>query len=265
MCVIFRNFRIIFHCAAVCHTAAAAGLPGPARVALEWTAQKFSASVRSPWVCPTHSLAFSSRVRHLGRLLSSLIFLVKLKQIKILNECRGRWGRGWGPPSRRGCKWYPQPPIQVRKLVQISSANTPSEKKPASDQADSYAAALHWAGAPGRLGSYRMKPTSLKWNKNLKKFVKTQGHNLKMSFLRPNLWIGLGFWVKKQIILWFLTWNVLTIFFEKERQIFLDCELGLSIVAKGNERHIAIWRKKKIESSFFWAFKAQGTSGMIPM
>ena len=32
-------------------------------------------------------------------------------------------------------------------------------------------------------------------------------------------------------------------FFEKERQIFLDCELGLSIVAKGNERHIAIWRK----------------------
>ena len=129
MCVIFRNFRIIFHCAAVCHTAAPAGLPGPARVALEWTAQKFSASVRSPWVCPTHSLAFSSRVRHLGRLLSSLIFLVKLKQIKILNECRGRWGRGWGPPSRRGCKWYPQPPIQVRKLVQISSANAPLWKK----------------------------------------------------------------------------------------------------------------------------------------
>lgn len=129
MCVIFRNFRIIFHCAAVCHTAAPAGLPGPARVALEWTAQKFSASVRSPWVCPTHSLAFSSRVRHLGRLLSSLIFLVKLKQIKILNECRGRWGRGWGPPSRRGCKWYPQPPIQVRKLVQISSANVPLWKK----------------------------------------------------------------------------------------------------------------------------------------
>ena len=135
----------------------------------------------------------------------------------------------------------------------------PLKKKPASDQADSYAAALDWAGTPGRLGSYRMKPTSLNWNKNLKKFVKTQGHNLKMSFLRPNLWIGLGFWVKKQIILWFLTWNVLTIFFEKERQIFLDCELGLSIVAKGNERHIAIWRKKKLRAVFFELLTVTGT------
>ena len=136
MCVIFKKFRIIFHCAAVCHTAGPAGLPGPARVRLHWTglhksfvrASALGLPVSAP-ACPTHSLAFSSRVRHLGRLLSSLIFLVKLKQIKILNECRGRWGRGWGPPSRRGCKWYPQPPIQVRKLVQISSANTPLWKK----------------------------------------------------------------------------------------------------------------------------------------
>ena len=54
MCVIFKKFRIIFHCAAVCHTAGPAGLPGPARVPLDWTAQKFCASERArpPSVCP---------------------------------------------------------------------------------------------------------------------------------------------------------------------------------------------------------------------
>ena len=142
----------------------------------------------------------------------------------------------------------------------------PLKKKPASDQADSYAAALDWAGTPGRLGSYRMKPTSLKWNKNLKKFVKTQGHNLKMSFLRPNLWIGLGFWVKKQIILWFLTWNVLTIFFWERKANFSWLWTWFKYSRQGQRAsHCHLTKNKKLRAVFFWAFKAQGTFGMIPM
>ena len=109
--------------------------------------------------------------------------------------------------------------------------------------------ALGWRSRPAWQLSYEADK-SIKWNKNLKKFVKTQGHNLKMSFLRPNLWIGLGFWVEKQILLWFLTWIVLTIFFEKEKFSWLWTWFYL--VAKGNERHIAIWRKiKNREQCYF--------------
>ena len=42
-----------------------------------------------------HSLAFSRRVRHLGRLLSYRILLIRdLILIHRLNECRGRRARG---------------------------------------------------------------------------------------------------------------------------------------------------------------------------
>ena len=158
-------------------------------------------------------------------------------------------------------------PGKKTSLNQFSKYIPPSEKK--TGLRPSWflcCAALHWAGAPGRLGSYRMKPTSLKWNKNLKKFVKTQGHNLKMSFLRPNLWIGPGFWVKKQIILWFLTWNVLTIFFWERKANFSWLWTWFKYSRQGQRAsHCHLTKNKKLRAVFFWAFKAQGTSGMIPM
>ena len=95
---------------------------------------------------------------------------------------------------------------------------------------------------------------SIKWNKNLKKFVKTQGHNLKMSFLRPNLWIGLGFWMEKQILLWILTCIVLTNFFEKERKNFLTVNLVLLSRQGQRASHCHLTKKLKIESSVILSF-----------